>query len=122
MSLVTIDRTMKKALIILCAVLLGASAVVATEIRPVNSNQSSSRGVKLPQELTGTYFNGNNFVYVKNGWVRIVFNGNNSSSNDYNYTVEKDPWGGYVLKLDNGECITINGNSLYYNNTTYSKR
>lgn len=114
---------MKKAAISLLLAYLGCFVGVASEstaapMTPATASSYSAR-VDFP---TGAFFNGRNFIYVQSTWVRIVIDG---VMKEYDIThVERDPWHNYALVLEGGISITIyrNGRTLYYNDTTYSKK
>ena len=108
-------------LFVLAAILFSVTIVGAKELAFNNTNEEltvSTAAIKVP---TGNYWNGTNFVKVESNWLRIVING---QMNEYDFNVQMDPRGNYVLTFGRGECITIysNGRSLYYNGNTYSKR
>ena len=100
---------------------MGVSVSVASKTSSdttVNTaSETTVAGVSVPQ---GLYKNGNDFIIVRDTWVRIVISGN---KNEYDFTAQMDPWGNYALRLSNGGSITIysNGKALNYNGTTYSK-
>ncbi len=112
---------MKKLLSVSCALIIGILACVASQSE---SNTPSSTTIEIASSSisvpTGAFFNGNDFIYVQQGWLRICIN---QKPREYNYQAQMDPYGNYVLTFGN-ECVTIhpNGRSLYYNGTTYSKR
>lgn len=113
---------MKKIATFFLATMLGMTVSVAGEMAtaaPSCASTSYSKRVSVP---TGAFFNGTDFVRVNSDWVKIVIDGQNKQYNIRN--VEKDPYGNYVVALENGECITIypNGRKLYYNDTLYSKK
>ncbi|MCH5329247.1 MAG: hypothetical protein J1E02_09520, partial [Coprobacter sp.] len=72
---------------------------------------------------TGVYFNGYDFVKVESTWVRIKIG---QGSNEYSFRAETNPLGCVLRLLDrNGNevgIISISGNKLVYNGTTYSKK
>ncbi|MBQ9093920.1 MAG: hypothetical protein IJY03_08060 [Prevotella sp.] len=115
---------MKKIVTIVCTMALGISTCIASNSAP-KSTSTTFTTVELPSAAvnvpTGVFFNGSNFIKVTSTWVRIAVGG---QGKEYSFTSETDPYGNYVLKLGNGECITIysNGRSLYYNGATYSKK
>lgn len=114
---------MKKTIFFICAVILGISASVAETPCATTSLSStllvSASSVSVPE---GTYFNGNDFIMVKDTWVGIRIGDN--PRKDIGYKAQKDPYGNYVLVLDNGECITMapNRQAVWYNERKYSKR
>lgn len=113
---------MKKISIIVCALVMGISACIA-------SNSASNSFSFVSMELaapsinvpTGVFWDGRNFIKVESNWLRICING---SSREYNFSAQLDPNGNYVLIFGEGECITMrsNGRTLVYNGTSYSKR
>ncbi len=94
------------------------AATAAGEANTAVQSTASSSEVNVP---TGSFFNGTDFVYVQKGWVRIVIQ---PQSAEYNYTAQTDNYGNIVLKLTNGEAITIypNGRALIYNGVKYEKK
>ncbi len=110
---------MKKNVVLVSAVVMGLSVCVANSSELTSTTFSAVETVAEANVPTGFFKNGNDFIKVNDGWLRIVIGGN---AKEYNYTVEMDPWGGYILKF-NGESATIasNGQSIYYNGVTYKK-
>lgn len=117
---------MKKILAASLIVLLSIGIVTASGIpspssSSVNTASISSR-VNFP---TGNFFNGTNFVKVESTWARVVIRGEMEEFDIVNS--ERDPYGNYVLILQNKynrTSLTIysDGRSLYYDGETYTKR
>ena len=110
---------MKKFFVLACSVFVGFSVCMAVE-SPATASHSSLVEIATEASVpTGLFKNGSDFIIVKDGWLRIVVGG---SMSEYNYSVEIDPWGNYILKF-NGESATLasNGSSIYYNGVTYKK-
>lgn len=112
---------MKKVFILVSCALMTLSVCVA---KNTYTNLVSTSVVSLDNQSEtnvpmGLFKNGNNWIKVNKGWLRIVING---SMKEYDYSVEKDPWGNYILKF-NGTSATLasDGKSIYYNGTTYRK-
>lgn len=110
---------MKKLFVLVSAVVFGVAVCMAVDS---SSNTLLSSLTEVTAEAsvpTGLFKNGNDWIKVNDGWLRIVVGG---SMSEYNYTVEIDPWGNYILKF-NGESATLasNGSSIYYNGVTYRK-
>lgn len=121
---------MKKVFYLVSAMLLMGVSAIAKETTAdwniVEETASmemaySTSGITIPSKLYGPYFNGQDFVYVQDGWVRIVVSGDRR---EYDYHAEKDPWGNYALTLKNGGgSITLYTNgSLNCNGVVYKKK
>lgn len=114
-------RFMKKTIIFISTLVLGVSATLACNIHSTASCVSTavlySSNISVP---TGVFFNGQDFIKVERGWLRIKIGG---SMIEDDYTAEKDPQGNYVLKMEKGGCITMapNGRDLWYDGVKYSK-
>lgn len=108
---------MKKILIACCLISLGINVGSATETCTESYSQSYSVGQRVSQ---GFYKNGSNWIRVYEDWVRISVGGEMVESG---FTVENDPFGNCILKLEIGGCITIysGGRSLYYDGITFER-
>lgn len=111
----------KQIFVLICVSVAGISFCTAknaiSETNYINYVEAASSNVSIP---TGVYFNGTDFVKVESTWIRIVING---VRKEYDIETQSDPYGNYVLKFGDGQCITIYSGvrTLYYNGVTYSK-
>ena len=112
---------MKKTIFFISTLILGFCTSYANNTYSISSAVSSavlySSNISVP---TGVFFNGQDFIKVESGWLRIKIG---ESMIEDDYTAEKDPQGNYVLKMRKGGCITMapNGRDLWYDGVKYSK-